>query len=677
MSEGIAFVAFWVTTLTVSVPILVVGRRHLWVFVGVLAAVSATSILVWPRSLVGGSAVLVIVPVALLVAVVGLLWRLRGFANRVDSEDVATSRLRQEHRAHRIVVRAVSEDARVMHDTLVNTLSALANGGTSLTNLTLVREQCARDVSVVEAVLAGQLSEGSRTLREKPVLPSGIRVVRTGLQTRDLEQLVHLAPTGVVVAMRGAVQELIRNAVKHSGAGVLTVDVRREPSALVVTVSDDGVGFDGPIPAGGGLAESVIARLREVDVEATVRASRGDGVVATLTIPLRRPDSVAVESSEPEPDRNDVVDRIRWAACWTWIVMVVCADAVSILVGKSAIPVAAYATVGFVAALSVLAWWVSRRGRAMPSWLSVVIFCGVSAVSIVELRGAVLGHVEIAGWVSITATPLLILLLAMGRSIRAFGYGLAAVVLTAVVSTWLLSAVIPGRALVVPQGAVIPFLILAGWLAFSNLLDRIAVQRNTDLSEQDAARVMGASQAKIAEARGRWIHAGNRRAVDILRRIADGSTDPWDPEVRLSCAQAERDLRQILMVSPEIILLSRWIGWALSDARSKSVTVNLGALVDDAADEEQAELIGRLLLGGVADVPHGAELRVGLFRSTEEATRFLMVGPRESLRRRAGAVDGEHTRISYQRLEFQDLVEVTFTGDSVDSRKRAAGRRDL
>jgi signal transduction histidine kinase len=64
--------------------------------------------------------------------------------------------------------------------------------------------------------------------------------------------------------------------------------------AVVVSIADDGVGFDpGKTELGSGLRHSVLDRLTAVGGTATVRSARGAGTTLVLTVPL--PDTTAPE----------------------------------------------------------------------------------------------------------------------------------------------------------------------------------------------------------------------------------------------------------------------------------------------------------------------------------------------------------------------------------------------
>ena len=85
------------------------------------------------------------------------------------------------------------------------------------------------------------------------------------------------------------IQELTHNAVKHAEADKLFVQLLDQPTQLLLTVEDDGKGFDpariGEKPTGLGLA-SIEARATYLRGELQYDSSPGHGTTVTLTIPL-------------------------------------------------------------------------------------------------------------------------------------------------------------------------------------------------------------------------------------------------------------------------------------------------------------------------------------------------------------------------------------------------------
>lgn len=82
------------------------------------------------------------------------------------------------------------------------------------------------------------------------------------------------------------VRELLINVVRHAGVKTAHVDVQRSGDTIVITVSDEGNGFDAKTVAGGLGLVSVRERLGFLGGEAILDSTPGEGTVATLRIPL-------------------------------------------------------------------------------------------------------------------------------------------------------------------------------------------------------------------------------------------------------------------------------------------------------------------------------------------------------------------------------------------------------
>ena len=85
-------------------------------------------------------------------------------------------------------------------------------------------------------------------------------------------------------------QEALHNAVRHAAARHVTVSLSDCDGEPVLTIADDGVGFDPQDPALRsrrlGLT-SMEERARELEGRLTVRSAAGAGTTVTLTLPAR------------------------------------------------------------------------------------------------------------------------------------------------------------------------------------------------------------------------------------------------------------------------------------------------------------------------------------------------------------------------------------------------------
>jgi signal transduction histidine kinase len=94
-------------------------------------------------------------------------------------------------------------------------------------------------------------------------------------------------------ALYGMTTEALTNAVRHSGARSVRTELRATKGRAVVTIADDGQGFD-PAAAerrrqGGGLGLLGIARqARWLGGSSSVRSSIGTGTLVRISIPIAR-----------------------------------------------------------------------------------------------------------------------------------------------------------------------------------------------------------------------------------------------------------------------------------------------------------------------------------------------------------------------------------------------------
>jgi signal transduction histidine kinase len=123
-------------------------------------------------------------------------------------------------------------------------------------------------------------------------LAAGVRLIQ-----QEVEAQHRLAVEAVTVgdcelddnlsALLAAAREATVNAVKWSGAEVVSIFAEVEPREVSVFVRDRGRGFDpAAVPADRkGLAESVHARMARRGGSATVRSAPGEGTEVSLTMP--------------------------------------------------------------------------------------------------------------------------------------------------------------------------------------------------------------------------------------------------------------------------------------------------------------------------------------------------------------------------------------------------------
>ncbi|MYW69922.1 sensor histidine kinase [Streptomyces sp. SID8379] len=121
--------------------------------------------------------------------------------------------------------------------------------------------------------LDGGLADALTTLAARSSLPVDVTVDIPRRPTPAIESLAYYCAA-----------ELLANAIKHSGAGRVRVELAAGEGVLRLRVADDGRGGAG-IVDGGGLA-GLVQRVRTVDGELAVSSPRGGPTAVTVRLPV-------------------------------------------------------------------------------------------------------------------------------------------------------------------------------------------------------------------------------------------------------------------------------------------------------------------------------------------------------------------------------------------------------
>ncbi|WP_418061812.1 sensor histidine kinase [Pimelobacter simplex] len=672
-----AFVADWATVVSPDNPLLLAscwmanlaailpafllrGRTAIVWPLGIAVVVPVLMVLTVPDSGSTLPSAVAATTLAIAVAARSGLSFLLDFARRADAEHELADAERHAGEVRRAASRRAAEDARLLHDTVINTLGALANGGAAIADRDAVRARCARDVATLEAItddaalpLAGQgLRQG--------LSATGIRIVHTGVSEDELARREALVPADVLDALTRATGELVRNAEKHSGAAEVRVDVQARPSGLVVTVSDDGVGFDGVAPAGRGLAESVLGRLRDTDIDVELVSTPGFGTRATLTWTMAAggaAPTAASPSAGSDLLMGAVVDGLQRRASGVFALALVGIGVWLAVTNHRGQPTTEYPMVAVVAAVCGLAWVL--RGDSRPRRLLLPLLLGVgSSVAFVLSAAAVdFGRTDVVLWQAICPSGPLLLVLG-DRHWRRMAVWPAAMLLLTIVTTAALVAPSSGRAAVSTLVAGTACLgLVAGWAGFQRMV--ITIGRRVVADQQAVARLRTEVEAREAASRSRrrWAAAGLAESVAILRRVAAGDVEPTAEPLRAICVEEEAYLRQLTQLNPELVWMGDWFARALAEARTANAALSVRSGAVDAG-AEVAPALGELLLTAVGAVPAGEQMTTTLFPA-EHGLRFTLVGPAPHL---ASVARGwrlpDDVAMSVQSFGPQDLVEV-------------------
>ncbi len=242
---------------------------------------------------------------AILLFAVGLVhgWGRHVLYGRAAGADADVARADQAAREqYAILCRNIErrEHERLLHDTVLNTLTAVARGSGSAGAEAVTR--CRQDVALLEAALGGAHDLAADYPRPADDLLSEVRSVVADMRARGLT--VHLAaddaaaaavPARVSTAMSNAVREALSNVATHAGTGEAWVSVGRgapgadaeDPCRLRITVRDQGAGFD--LERVGqarlGLRRSITERTAGCGGQASIWSAPGQGTEVSLCWP--------------------------------------------------------------------------------------------------------------------------------------------------------------------------------------------------------------------------------------------------------------------------------------------------------------------------------------------------------------------------------------------------------
>jgi signal transduction histidine kinase len=215
------------------------------------------------------------------------------------------------------------EHERLLHDTVLNTLTALARAGAD--DVAEVVNRCRRDVALIEEALGGTDDLSAATGHGSGDLVSQVRAVVADQRGRGLT--VHLdiedagasaLPARVTAAIANATREALSNVAAHAGTGEAWVRVRLlaqpedavAPCRLQVIVRDAGAGFDPARVDQGrlGLRRSIAERTADCGGQASLRSAPGRGTEVSLSWPASaypgEPDPVSLVLAHRGPDQQ-------------------------------------------------------------------------------------------------------------------------------------------------------------------------------------------------------------------------------------------------------------------------------------------------------------------------------------------------------------------------------------
>jgi signal transduction histidine kinase len=225
------------------------------------------------------------------------VWLARAIARAAERID----EVGRAHEAERLASESEAQqrqDARVLHDTVLATLSLLAHSGVGV-GASALRQQAGDDARLLRQLrLGAPLDNGSSVIfsPESAVAGGGLgttfesvrkRFARMGLDVKWHGAGQLMLPRDTLDALLGALGECLENVRRHSGVNEADVTITDDERTVRAMVTDQGHGFEPAAvdPARLGFAESVVGRLHTVGGRARVFSSPGSGTTVMLEVP--------------------------------------------------------------------------------------------------------------------------------------------------------------------------------------------------------------------------------------------------------------------------------------------------------------------------------------------------------------------------------------------------------
>ena len=277
------------------VPVLVINTQRM-IVLGAMLGLTSSAVLAITLTY-GGSITPFVLTICAWLATAAGGWWLSLSIPRAMQRIAAIGRAHRAERHASELEAQRRQDARLLHDTVLATLTLLAHSGVGVSP-TALQHQAGDDARLLRQLRLGGLpmprTSGVYTLEPATELTLGNtlesvkqRFGRIGLDVDWHGSGQVLLPSDVLDSFLLALGECLENVRRHSGVTRADVTITDDEKTVRAMVTDSGIGFDlGEVAAERlGLAESVVARLRDVGGNARLFSSPGSGTTVVLEVP--------------------------------------------------------------------------------------------------------------------------------------------------------------------------------------------------------------------------------------------------------------------------------------------------------------------------------------------------------------------------------------------------------
>jgi hypothetical protein len=497
-------------------------------------------------------------------------------ASRQDAGELLLRRQQQVRASNESTDASVTRAETRLHETVLNTLTAIARGGLADDAPTRHRlaERARESADVLGAIARG--SDVATTLNgdlRVDLTSVLIDVEESGMAVRldgilDAGKLEDQVDDAIFVVVVSAVRESLFNVLRHAQATSVAVvgDVRRTPegSWWRIRIHDNGQGFDTKAQ-GFGLRNVVVEAITECGGRVSIKSGHksglrvGWGTTVGIEVPLVENASVEGMSDTgplaaitlPVVTSFSAFTAYTIGATWQY--------------ATNALPNAGAAAIFASMAALLVATALRHRGSLMPWWAVVAVLVGVPIMTHVEVLVASAAN-PTGDWTSEAGSALLFVIVASGPLWAA----------PAAAVSWFVAQEMQWIELTQPGMFVIIVAALLGW----QLRRAQARARSLVIETERERAALAVSRSRLSQVRSRYYGVDTPGLIEMLEDIAAERVDPGDVEVREACAREERLIRSVLSLHPDEIVVHRDLVTLATVARGADVDLTI-AVVDD------------------------------------------------------------------------------------------------
>lgn len=436
---------------------------------------------------------------------------------------------------------------------------------------------------------------------------------------RDAEPTL---PAATASALFDCAAEAVTNAAKHARVDRVRIAVRIDAGDVVVEIRDEGVGFDGEVVPGRGLAESLFARAEANGIRASVRTARGQGTSIELRCPTQAVDADTGSIAAADVRRGrSVLTR----AALVWSLSIHSASVLIAAMDPEIGPLSLMGSAAIVFALTFAFWLVMRSGREQPRWLTIVTLALVPFIAWLGYEAGDQAHGLGSAFPPLLLTGVCVFLLVMSPGPGPF---FMAILLMFVGLGTTITVHAHDDAEFAAHGVImqVPALgmIVAWYLVYRvmlGLIERMSIAHERRTTVRRHRAVVDSVQTLWEQ----WSDAGLEASLEILRAIDAKTIALDDPALREACRREENHLRQVCAIASGGVLMSWWFARGLAAARANGVELRLQVEGVDASDPREAGAFGNLLVAVVEAAEPGAVVTATLMADQDANVSLTLV----------------------------------------------------